>query len=153
MLQKRGDSALFVAHRVAHDFSGVRCENKPDIEILEKGFQLGRWHVEMAQPLEELPEGGGFCLAGQGWRKGVHLLWMLQRTTHAREIAVVLDPLLIFGWLGFPRLELAGAAIAPFEGTGPLHASVRGVLASLPELAFVSIRKGTFEYVERTSAR
>jgi Na+-driven multidrug efflux pump len=27
-------------------------------------------------------------------------------------INLVLDPLLIFGWLGFPRLELQGAALA-----------------------------------------
>jgi putative MATE family efflux protein len=31
---------------------------------------------------------------------------------------IVLDPLLIFGWLGFPRLELAGAAIATVISQG-----------------------------------
>jgi putative MATE family efflux protein len=36
----------------------------------------------------------------------------------ATIINIVLDPLFIFGWLGFPRLELAGAAIATVIAQG-----------------------------------
>lgn len=38
--------------------------------------------------------------------------------TTSALINIVLDPLLIFGWLGFPRLELRGAAIATVFANG-----------------------------------
>jgi hypothetical protein len=42
-----------------------------------------------------------------------------------------------------------GLAALPFDGGRTLVAGVKGVLFSLPELAFVNLRKGTFDYVER----
>ncbi len=41
----------------------------------------------------------------------------------------------------------AGLLAAPFDGGDTLSAGARGVLFSLPELAFFNIRKGTFEHV------
>jgi hypothetical protein len=43
-----------------------------------------------------------------------------------------------------------GLASAPFDAGRRLEAGLRGMLWSLPELAFVSVRKGTNEYVART---
>ncbi len=42
-----------------------------------------------------------------------------------------------------------GLAALPFDGGRALVAGVKGVLFSLPELAFINLRKGTFDYVER----
>jgi hypothetical protein len=42
-----------------------------------------------------------------------------------------------------------GLAALPFDGGSTLVAGVKGVLFSLPELAFINLRKGTFDYVER----
>lgn len=42
-----------------------------------------------------------------------------------------------------------GIIALPFDGGSTLLAGVKGALFSLPELAFVSLRKGTFDYVER----
>lgn len=47
---------------------------------------------------------------------------------------------------------LLGAVRAPIEGPRALIAGARGVLYSLPELACVNIRKGTFAFVPRTTA-
>ena len=41
----------------------------------------------------------------------------------------------------------AGLLVAPFDGGETLSAGARGMLFSLPELAFFNIRKGTFEHV------
>ena len=46
--------------------------------------------------------------------------------------------------------SLVGLASAPFDAGTRLEAGLRGMLWSLPELAFVSVRKGTNEYVART---
>lgn len=40
-----------------------------------------------------------------------------------------------------------GLALAPFDDADTLVAGLRGILFSLPELAFVNIRKGAFEWV------
>ncbi|MGH3055939.1 MAG: hypothetical protein ACRDL7_13275, partial [Gaiellaceae bacterium] len=42
-----------------------------------------------------------------------------------------------------------GLALAPFDGGRVFLSGVEGALFSLPELAFVNLRKGTFDYVER----
>jgi hypothetical protein len=46
--------------------------------------------------------------------------------------------------------SLVGLASAPFDAGTRLEAGLRGMLWSLPELAFVSVRKGTNEYVAPT---
>ncbi|HEX5068448.1 MAG TPA: hypothetical protein VFY49_20165 [Myxococcota bacterium] len=46
--------------------------------------------------------------------------------------------------------SLVGLASAPFDAGRRLEAGLRGMLWSLPEFAFVSVRKGTNEYVSRT---
>ena len=50
--------------------------------------------------------------------------------TAAAILNAILDPIFIFGWLGFPRLEIAGAAIA-------------SLIANLVMLAFTLIYLGT----------
>ena len=42
-----------------------------------------------------------------------------------------------------------GVALLPIDGGHMLLSGVQGALFSLPELAFVNLRKGTFDYVER----
>jgi hypothetical protein len=42
---------------------------------------------------------------------------------------------------------LAGVALAPFDGGDTAVAGLRGVLFSVPELGFIAIRKGSFEWV------
>lgn len=42
-----------------------------------------------------------------------------------------------------------GLAALPLDGGRTLLAGVKGALFSLPELAFINLRKGTFDYVER----
>ena len=44
----------------------------------------------------------------------------------------------------------AGLALLPFDGGYALLSGVKGALFSLPELAFVNLRKGTFDYVARS---
>jgi hypothetical protein len=46
----------------------------------------------------------------------------------------------------------AGVARLPFEGGGPLLRGARGFFFSLPELVFVNVRKGSFEYLEEVAA-
>lgn len=45
--------------------------------------------------------------------------------------------------------SLLGLVTMPVEGTNRLLLGVRGMLFSLPELAFVNLRKGSMEYVEK----
>ena len=42
-----------------------------------------------------------------------------------------------------------GLALLPLDGGHTLLSGMKGALFSLPELAFVNLRKGTFDYVER----
>jgi hypothetical protein len=43
-----------------------------------------------------------------------------------------------------------GLALAPLDGGQIFLSGLKGALFSLPELAFVNLRKGTYDYVERT---
>lgn len=52
---------------------------------------------------------------------------MIQMT--GAVINIILDPILIFGWFGFPRLEVAGAAIATI--TGQTCAMLLGIFLNL----------------------
>jgi hypothetical protein len=81
---------------VPHDFSGVGGEHQPDVEVLQQGFQLRRWHIQAPQALEQVTEGGRLRLAGEGRGKGIHPLRFggLLAAAHAGQIAVFLDPLL-----------------------------------------------------------
>jgi len=48
----------------------------------------------------------------------------------------------------------AGVPLLPFDGGRTLVAGLRGAVFSLPELAFVNLRKGSFDHVPReTHAR
>jgi hypothetical protein len=42
---------------------------------------------------------------------------------------------------------VAGLPLLPFDRGDTLVAGVRGAVFSLPELAFVNLRKGSFDYV------
>jgi len=42
-----------------------------------------------------------------------------------------------------------GLALLPFDGGHALLSGVQGALFSLPEIVFINLRKGTFDYVER----
>ena len=46
---------------------------------------------------------------------------------------------------------VAGVVALPFDRGTTLWAGLKGVVFSLPELVFVNIRKGSFDYVERRS--
>ncbi|MBI1815391.1 MAG: hypothetical protein HYR72_10465 [Deltaproteobacteria bacterium] len=58
----------------------------------------------------------------------------------------------IFGALNLATgvaASVAGVVMAPFDHGHTLGAGLRGVLFSLPELAFFNVRKGSFDYVRR----
>jgi len=64
---------------------------------------------------------------------------------------VLLRPLFgTFNLLAGLGESLLGLATMPVEGTQQLTRGMKGVLFSLPELAFVNIRKGSMEYVEES---
>ncbi|WP_179468878.1 MATE family efflux transporter [Mycolicibacterium vinylchloridicum] len=55
--------------------------------------------------------------AGNGWMRGVQdTMRPLRYVLVGFGISAVLCPLLVYGWLGLPRLELAGSAIANLVG-------------------------------------
>ncbi len=56
-------------------------------------------------------------LAGNGWMRGVQdTARPLRYVTTGFALSAVLCPLLVYGWLGMPRLELAGSAMANLVG-------------------------------------
>lgn len=56
-------------------------------------------------------------LAGNGWMRGVQdTVRPLRYVVAGFAVSAVLCPLLVFGWLGLPRLELAGSAVANLVG-------------------------------------
>jgi putative MATE family efflux protein len=56
-------------------------------------------------------------LAGNGWLRGVQdTVRPLRYVLAGFSISAVLCPLLVFGWLGLPRLALAGSAVATVSG-------------------------------------
>jgi putative MATE family efflux protein len=56
-------------------------------------------------------------MAGNGWMRGVQDTRRPLRYVLVGFVAsAVLCPVLVYGWLGFPRLELAGSAIANLAG-------------------------------------
>ncbi|MGW0158271.1 MATE family efflux transporter [Mycobacterium sp. NPDC003323] len=56
-------------------------------------------------------------LAGNGWMRGVQdTARPLRYVVFGFAVSAVLCPLLVYGWLGLPRLELEGSAIANLVG-------------------------------------
>jgi putative MATE family efflux protein len=56
-------------------------------------------------------------LAGNGWMRGVQdTARPLRYVVFGFAVSAVLCPLLVYGWLGLPRLELAGSAVANLVG-------------------------------------
>lgn len=56
-------------------------------------------------------------LAGNGWMRGVQdTVRPLRYVVAGFGLSALLCPLLVYGWLGFPRLELAGSAVANLVG-------------------------------------
>jgi len=56
-------------------------------------------------------------LAGNGWMRGVQdTVRPLRHVVIGFAVSAVLCPLLVFGWLGLPRWELAGSAVANLVG-------------------------------------
>jgi MATE family, multidrug efflux pump len=56
-------------------------------------------------------------LAGNGWMRGVQdTARPLRYVVAGFALSAVLCPTLVYGWLGFPRLELAGSAVANLVG-------------------------------------
>ena len=56
-------------------------------------------------------------LAGNGWMRGVQdTVRPLRYVVAGFAVSAVLCPLLVYGWLGLPRLELAGSAVANLVG-------------------------------------
>ena len=55
--------------------------------------------------------------AGNGWMRGVQdTARPLRYVVTGFAVSAVLCPLLVYGWLGMPRLELAGSAVANLVG-------------------------------------
>ena len=55
--------------------------------------------------------------AGNGWMRGVQdTVRPLRYVVIGFAVSAVLCPLLVYGWLGLPRLELAGSAVANLVG-------------------------------------
>jgi putative MATE family efflux protein len=55
--------------------------------------------------------------AGNGWMRGVQdTVRPLRYVTAGFAVSALLCPLLVYGWLGMPRLELAGSAVANLVG-------------------------------------
>jgi putative MATE family efflux protein len=55
--------------------------------------------------------------AGHGWMRGVQdTVRPLRYVVAGFGVSAVLCPLLVYGWLGLPRLELAGSAVANLAG-------------------------------------
>src|SRR5690349_5889970 len=55
--------------------------------------------------------------AGNGWMRGVQdTMRPLRYVVTGFALSAVLCPLLVYGWLGMPRLELAGSAVANLVG-------------------------------------
>ncbi|HET9875656.1 MAG TPA: MATE family efflux transporter [Mycobacterium sp.] len=56
-------------------------------------------------------------LAGNGWLRGVqNTVQPLRYVVAGFGLSALLCPLLVYGWLGLPRLELAGSAVANLVG-------------------------------------
>ncbi|MGH3558324.1 MAG: MATE family efflux transporter [Mycobacterium sp.] len=56
-------------------------------------------------------------LAGNGWLRGVQdTIRPLRYVVAGFSLSALLCPLLVYGWLGMPRLELAGSAVANLVG-------------------------------------
>jgi putative MATE family efflux protein len=56
-------------------------------------------------------------LAGNGWLRGVQdTVRPLRYVATGFAVSALLCPLLVYGWLGLPRLELAGSAVANLAG-------------------------------------
>ncbi|MGH3959187.1 MATE family efflux transporter [Mycobacterium sp.] len=56
-------------------------------------------------------------LAGNGWLRGVQdTVRPLRYVVTGFALSALLCPLLVYGWLGLPRLELAGSAVANLVG-------------------------------------
>ena len=56
-------------------------------------------------------------LAGNGWMRGVQdTVRPLRYVLAGFAVSAALCPLLVYGWLGFPRWELAGSAVANLVG-------------------------------------
>ena len=56
-------------------------------------------------------------LAGNGWMRGVQdTVRPLRYVVLGFAVSAVLCPVLVYGWLGLPRLELAGSAVANLAG-------------------------------------
>jgi putative MATE family efflux protein len=56
-------------------------------------------------------------MAGNGWMRGVQdTVRPLRYVITGFAVSAVLCPLLVYGWLGMPRLELAGSAVANLVG-------------------------------------
>ncbi|GFG49664.1 MATE family efflux transporter [Mycolicibacterium agri] len=55
--------------------------------------------------------------AGNGWMRGVQdTVRPLRYVVTGFTVSAILCPLLVYGWLGMPRLELAGSAVANLVG-------------------------------------
>ena len=66
-------------------------------------------------------------------------------------INIVLDPILIFGWFGLPRLEVAGAAIATVAGQ--IIAAIIGLFVNLKKNPEIHIRAKARPLARRDGGR
>ena len=85
-------------------------------------------------------------LTARSYRKGHQDSWFLFFTDDALPLRPVLG---VFNLLAGVGESLWGVVRLPFDGGDALVSGLEGSLASLPELAFFNIRKGSNDWVER----
>ena len=90
-------------------------------KLIEAGTRSGASIAEAAMPWLRIAILGVPAIlmsaAGNGWMRGVQdTMRPLRYVLVGFGLSAVLCPLLVYGWLGLPRLELAGSAVANLVG-------------------------------------
>jgi len=95
----------------------VEATAVPLLDVIANGGQI----AAEAEPWLRIAVLGApailISLAGNGWMRGVQdTARPLRYVVSGFAVSAVLCPLLVYGWLGLPRLELVGSAVANLVG-------------------------------------
>jgi putative MATE family efflux protein len=96
---------------------GVEAAAVPVVSVISGGAEI----TETALPWLRIAIAGApaimISLAGNGWMRGVQdTVRPLRYVVAGFGVSALLCPLLVYGWLGLPRLELSGSALANLIG-------------------------------------